>query len=260
MNDTPTQPVQQSRMSTWSLVLGIIAFVLAVFIFISIPAAIIAVIFGIIVLVKHRPGRGSAIAGIIIGGVTLLLIPPLAALSLVAYNSITKRVNMTNESSQLKGTNKISNTVANGSKVDTQCFTYIIPSGYEFDVSSKNCTTAVNIHNGDDLTRVTVKGNTGAIGSLKDVVASFNKTLQAGNPNVPGVVDQKELILQGRSVYYITYKDTTGLLYGNYIISDKSGNQTVNSKIITAYTVAGYVYNSSLAGIVRNVFDSLTIK
>ena len=260
MNDTPTQPVKPSRMSTWSLVLGIVAFVLAVVIFISIPAAIIAIVFGIIVLVKHRPGKRKAIAGIIIGGITLLLIPPLVTLSLVAYNALTERVNMTNKSSQQKETNKIAGTATNTSKVDTQCYTYTIPTGYEFDVASKNCTTAVNIHNGDDLTRITVKGNTGTIGSLKDVVASFNKTLQTGNSNAPGFVDQKELILQGRSVYYITYKDTTGLLFGNYIISDKSGSRIVNDKTITAYTVAGYVYNSSLAGIVRNVFDSLTVK
>ena len=260
MNDTPTQPVKPSRMSTWSLVLGIVAFVLAVVIFISIPAAIIAIVFGIIVLVKHRPGKRKAIAGIIIGGITLLLIPPLVTLSLVAYNALTERVNMTNKSSQQKETNKIAGTATNTSKVDTQCYTYTIPTGYEFDVASKNCTTAVNIHNGDDLTRITVKGNTGTIGSLKDVVASFNKTLQTGNSNAPGFVDQKELILQGRSVYYITYKDTTGLLFGNYIISDKSGSRIVNDKTITAYTVAGYVYYSSLAGIVRNVFDSLTVK
>ena len=70
---------------------------------------------------------------------------------------------------------------------------------------------------------ITVKGNTGTIGSLKDVVASFNKVLQTSNPNAPGVVDQQEFSLQGRSVYYVTYKDASGLLFGNYIISDKSG-------------------------------------
>jgi hypothetical protein len=250
----PTPPASQ-LLSTWSLVLGIVALVLGIVVFISIPAAIVAVILGIIVLAKHHPGKGKALAGIITGGVALIFIPILFMITLVAYNGITERANQLKQTSTQQAA---ATTVASsdGITVNTPCYSYTIPTSYVYDDASKDCTTAVNIPNGDALSRITVKGNTGTIGSLKDVVATFNKAAQSSN----AVIDQEQLTTNGRTAYYISYKDTNGLLFGNYIIPDSSASRTVGGKTITAYTVAGYVYNSSLKALVHGVFDSLVIK
>lgn len=249
------QPPQGSQaLSTWSLVLGIIALVLAIVFFVSIPTAIVAVILGSIVLVKHRPGKGKALAGIITGGIALLVIPIFLVITLVAFNGIS---NTAKDSSlqQLLGS------ASTETKVDTPCFSYTIPAGYTSDSTAKGCTTSINIPNGDTLTRITVKGNTGAIGSLQDVVAMFNTTLKNNDPNTEGVIDHEQLTSNGHTVYYIAYKDANGLLFGNYIIPDSSASQKDETgKTITAYTVAGYAYNSSLKGIISGILDNLTIK
>jgi hypothetical protein len=254
------QPQGPQNLSIWSLVLGITSLVLGIIIFISIPAAIAAVVLGILVLFKHQPGRGKAVAGITTGGVFLLIALPLVVFSSLAFNSYTQKTNDIQKAA-MQQADKRTAAATNGSNVDTSCYSYLVPSGYEYDTTSQGCTTAVNIAKGDSLTRITVKGNTGTIGSLQDVVTAFNKTLQNGNSSAPGVVDQSTTIIKGHTVYYISYKDSNGLLFGNYIFLDTSASQKDTAgKTITAYTVAGYTYNLSLKNILRGVVESLTIK
>lgn len=68
---------QKSALATWSLILGIIAIPLC---FLLIPG-VLAVIFGIIALVKINSstglltGKGKAIAGLILGGASFILLP-----------------------------------------------------------------------------------------------------------------------------------------------------------------------------------------
>ena len=255
------QPQGSQNLSIWSLVLGIASLVLGIVIFISIPAAIAAVILGILVLVKHQPGRGKAVTGIATGGVFLLVAFPLIVFSGLAFSSFTQKVNETQRAVTQQKAARQAASMTDGSNVDTTCYSYLIPSGYEYDTTSKGCTTSVNIPKGDSLTRITVKGNTGTIGSLQDVVIAFNNTLQNGNSSTPGIIDQSTAIINGHNVYYISYKDSNGLLFGNYIFPDTSASQKDTAgKTITAYTVAGYTYNPSLKGIVHDVVESLTIK
>jgi len=256
---TPVPNTSQgsSTLSTWSLILGIASLVLGLIIFISVPAAIVAIILGIVVLTKHRPGKGKALAGIITGGTMLLVLPFLFAVVIVAYNGINERVQVVATEQQHILNNSDATPTSDGHSVSTACFTYTIPEGYEFDDASKNCTTSVNIPNGDTLTRIVVKANTGDIGSLQDVVASYNKTLQAGDVTKPGVIDQEEFSTHGTRVYYVSYKDANGLLFGNYIIPTQTTLNDENGKPITAYTVAGYTYNAELKAIVRGVLDSV---
>jgi hypothetical protein len=254
----PSAPPQGSQvMATWSMALGIGALVLGVIVFLSIPAAIVAIVLGIIVLAKHHAGKGKALAGIITGGITLLVFPILLGITIVAYNGITQRAQ---EAEKTAVTQNSAQTYSQDQTVFTPCFTYTIPDGYQYDAASAHCTTSVNIPNGDILTRITVKANTGAIGTLKDVVAAYNKSLQAGNASTPGVVDQEELTVNNQRVYYVSYKDANNLLFGNYIIPVSTSLQDENGKDITAYTVAGYTYNSQLKAIVRGVLDSIITK
>jgi len=264
MNETPMQPAPaptpapatpSSKLSLWSLILGISALVLALVIFISLPAAIVAVILGIMALVKRRPGKGMALAGVITGGLALIIIPIVFTIALVAYNGITERANKAVQTA----TEKSTVTPKNDRFVDTDCYSYAYPEGYEVASQSKDCLTAINIPKGDALTRIVVKGNTGTVGTLSNVVATLNAALKKSDPNSAGIIDQEELTVNGETVYYVSYKDATGLLFGNYIFPQSSSSQTLDGKPVTAYTVAGYVYNSSLKEIVRGVVDSLDI-
>lgn len=62
---------QNSGFSIASLVLGIIAVILCCVAYISIPASILAIIFGCIG--KNKGGRGMAIAGLVLGIIAIAL-------------------------------------------------------------------------------------------------------------------------------------------------------------------------------------------
>lgn len=56
-----------------SLVLGILSLVCCCFWYVSGIFAVIGLVFSIIVLVKHKPGRGMAIAGLICSAIGLII-------------------------------------------------------------------------------------------------------------------------------------------------------------------------------------------
>jgi len=253
---SPESPRGSSKLALWSMILGIVSVVLALVIFISIPAAIVAIVLGIIGLVKHHPGKGKSITGVITGAVALFIIIPfmifVIAVTIAANNSLTERANKAQETVDAKSNS--------ANKVTTDCYTYAIPTGYEYDDGSKACHTAVNIPQGDALTRVQVKGTTGTIGTLSDVVARYNATLSRADPNTKGIIDQEQFTANGKTVYYVSYEDTYKLLTGIYIVSDPESTQSIDGEPINAYSVLGYTYNSSLKGTVRSVVDSLVTK
>ena len=72
-NKTVETPVQESKgLSIASMILGIVSVVLFCIWYISVPCAILAIIFGI--LGKKKGGRGMAIAGLVLGIVALAII------------------------------------------------------------------------------------------------------------------------------------------------------------------------------------------
>lgn len=100
--DAGTQP-QSCGLATWSLVLGIVGLVLCVLV---IPS-ILAIIFGIVALVKINAsqglltGKGKAIAGIVLGGLWPVMIPVLAIVAaIVIPNLLTGRISA-NEASAI---------------------------------------------------------------------------------------------------------------------------------------------------------------
>jgi len=83
------------KWATWSMVLGIIGIVLC---FLVVPS-LLAIIFGIIALVKISEssgaiaGKGRAIAGIILGGLWIVMIPFVAIVAAIAIpNLLTSRI------------------------------------------------------------------------------------------------------------------------------------------------------------------------
>lgn len=101
---SPTQP-KNCGLATASLVLGIISLVLCV---LFIPG-LLAVIFGIVGLVKISnsngllTGKGKALAGIIMGGLSFILIPFAAiAAAIIIPNLLTSRISA-NETSAMAG-------------------------------------------------------------------------------------------------------------------------------------------------------------
>ena len=72
-----------------SLVLGIVALCLCCIWFLSIPAAIVGVILGVIALKKQTPGRGMAIAGLIMSIIGCVLAIIFIVIAIVAVNEAT---------------------------------------------------------------------------------------------------------------------------------------------------------------------------
>jgi len=239
---TPKTPQRSSKFALWSLILGVTSIILAIFVYISIPAAIAAGILGVVVLTKHLPGKGKAAAGIITGGVALFVIIPIISLAAQSLNNA-------------------NTSVRNGApKVTTDCYSYTIPTGYEYEDTSKDCHTAVNYPKGDALTRIQVKGTTGTVGTLDEVVAMYNTTLKKSDPNAAGVIDKEQFTVDGKTVYYVSYTDGLKLLTGVYIVKDPESTQVVGGQPIVAYSVLGYTYNAELKKVVRSVVNSLVTK
>jgi len=67
-----TEPRKSNGMAVAALVLGIVSFVLSCVYYISIPAAIVGLILGIISIKGNKGRKGMAIAGIILSGIGLL--------------------------------------------------------------------------------------------------------------------------------------------------------------------------------------------
>jgi len=243
----------KSMLALWSMILGIVSIVLALVFFISIPAAIVAIILGIVALSKHRPGKGKSLTGIITGGVALFVVIPISfVIAISAINSLQEA------GAKLRATPIAASSTANS--VLTDCYSYTIPTNYVYEPNSKDCYTAVNISGGDDLTRILVKGTTGTIGTLSDVVAQSNTAIKKASPDSKGIIEQEQFIANGKTVYYIAYEDGYKLLYGRYIINDPNSTKTVSGESINAYSVIGYTYNAALKANVRSVVDSLITK
>jgi len=262
MDHTPTStepstaPATTNKLALWALILGIVSAVLAIVVVISIPAAIAAIVLGIISLVKHHTGKGQSIAGVIIGGVSLFVLIPISAIIGLAVLSVIAN-NETPVSGTTSGQAKPSTST---SKVITDCYTYAVPAGYKYDDNSKDCHTAVNIPKGDALTRIQVKGTTGEIGTLSEVATQYDTSIKAAFPGSKGVIDQEQFTANGKTVYYISYEDSYKLLAGLYIVVDLESTQTISGEPINAYSILGYTYNSQLKGNVRSVVDSLITK
>ncbi|MCL2382844.1 MAG: DUF4190 domain-containing protein [Oscillospiraceae bacterium] len=77
---------EQKGMSIASMVLGIVGLVLGWCFYLFIPLGILAIIFGIIGMKKG--GRGMAIAGLIMGGLTLLVYLAMVILGLAILAAV----------------------------------------------------------------------------------------------------------------------------------------------------------------------------
>lgn len=71
-----------------SMVLGISSIVLFLLWFISVPAAIVGLVLGIVALAKKYAGRGMAIAGVILNAVTLLFVVGFFLLAIIALPAL----------------------------------------------------------------------------------------------------------------------------------------------------------------------------
>lgn len=86
-NKTVETPVQESKgLSIASMVLGIVSVVLFCIWYISIPCAILAIIFGIVGMKKG--GKGMGVAGLVLGIVALAILAIIYLLALIGIASI----------------------------------------------------------------------------------------------------------------------------------------------------------------------------
>jgi len=87
---SPVQPNQPKGLAIASLVLGILGF-LTGWLVIGVLLGLIAVVLGIVSLVKHREGKGLAIAGIITGSIAVIFGGIFSLITLTAYVGIQDR-------------------------------------------------------------------------------------------------------------------------------------------------------------------------
>ena len=105
-NPNQEPPKQSSGLSIASMVLGIISIVSCCVACLSIPLGILAVIFGIIGVVKNQPGKGMAVAGIITGGISIaavVVLYILIAAGTVEYDTYFSDFNNLNDFTQYAG-------------------------------------------------------------------------------------------------------------------------------------------------------------
>lgn len=106
---SPVNPVAPEQggskaLAIWSLTLAIISFVVLLFFFIAGPLAIAALILGIIVLVKRKPGKGLGIAGIAISSLTLISIPFMILITLAAFNGVSDKAKEVQREAEMRET------------------------------------------------------------------------------------------------------------------------------------------------------------
>lgn len=77
--------------SITSMVTGIVAICTCCVWYFCLPLAIVSIVFGVISLVKKYEGRGMAIAGLITGGVALLMLILMCLLAVVSFRTYSFR-------------------------------------------------------------------------------------------------------------------------------------------------------------------------
>ena len=85
-----TAPQESKGLSIASMVLGIISVVLFCIWYISVPCAILAIIFGIVGMKKG--GRGMGIAGLVLGIVALAILAIIYLLAIIGFASFTSAI------------------------------------------------------------------------------------------------------------------------------------------------------------------------
>lgn len=90
--ETVETPVQESKgLSIASMVLGIVSVVLFCIWYISVPCAILAIIFGIVGMKKG--GRGMGIAGLVLGIVAIAILAIIYLLAAIGLASMSTALN-----------------------------------------------------------------------------------------------------------------------------------------------------------------------
>ena len=96
LTQNTTAPVEEKKgLSIASLVLGIISLVLLCFWYISLPCAILALIFGIIG--RKKGGKGMATAGIILSAIALVIVAIILILAAVGFGMMASDPGLLNE-------------------------------------------------------------------------------------------------------------------------------------------------------------------
>lgn len=146
----------------------------------------------------------------------------------------------------------------NGTTVDSDCFSYTAPKGYVLSPKAAKCSTEVNIPNGDSLTSVVVKANSGKKRTADEALQAMTTTVEAG-----GIAVQDSGILtftDGTTGAFVHFQDSYKLLAGMYYIVSPNPKFTIDGKLIVGTTIQGYVYNKGLKAIVEDVVKSVILK
>lgn len=194
------------------------------------------------------------IIGAVVGFFTLAVISLVVFVFFLAMTD--KKDSNGGKNPQTKTTVSQSSAVtATGSMVTSSCFSHALPKSYELDAGSKACSSSLNISGGDSLTSIQVRGITDT-GSVSEGIEKLKAILVENNFKVK---TSKETKVGKLSVGEVDFEDSYGLLRAYYYIPDPKPRFTVNGKLISSYSVEGYIYNTELKATVESVIKSFVI-
>lgn len=245
---SPTTP-KRSKLPTLSLVFGIIGVVLALIIFVSVPAAIAAIIIGAVALKKKVGDKGKSVAGIVLGSLSLvIIIPLLVIITLVAYNGIQERAQRAVDQANSSGSSQTSDSA----NVDEPCYRFALPSGYTVSRTDGNC--EVTLSDGTD--EINVTPITGEVPSLSEA----RSILQPFATSAEGTLSQgEERMFNDVTAYKFTIDYSAGT-FALYLFIDESGAHEVSGQTVTGYSVTGRSDSFDSRVTLELITDTFTLK
>jgi hypothetical protein len=232
-NPTPQQQ-KSSALPIWALILSILGIVTGIVVFLSIPLALVALILGIVALKKRATRKGMSIASIVISAFTLVVIVPIMLfITLVAFNGVTDVANRAVVAAE--------NRAAGDRFVDTPCFTFTAPTGYDISDLASSCAVILTDTSTRDTQTSSPTEGFIVITPINEDVSNENRVfayLESAYENIFDAETAEVLDTNGYTVY--SYKSNDEPNYRSYIVIDESGIHNQDG-VVTGYELVAEI-------------------
>lgn len=147
-----------------------------------------------------------------------------------------------------------------GNTVESACFTFKMPSQYEYEINPESieCKAAIRLKGGDSLSQINIQAQVGedTVESALDKAEEAAK--QAGkHDSFKG--ERVSINGQEAAVVYVE-GGAYQLLQALYFIPDNNRAFALDTRNITSYIINGPAYNSALKDVIDEVAQSFKIK
>lgn len=145
-------------------------------------------------------------------------------------------------------------------KLDTDCYTFDVPTSYVVDERSNNatCRAAVSISASDNLTMIFVQGLSGEVTSASEMLTKLEEMAESEGAKV---LESGVTSINGVEAINIRYNDGNGLeRTSHYVLDPSASHSNEVGDTITSYMIDAYTYNSTLKQSYMTVVDSIQLK